>query len=125
MMAASMGGSRMSCLKLHWPQVLSLYAPADLDSAEFNGDDTTDESPVILSFRRRGARVPRHQQRALLVRARLIHENRCCPECGRASVVPVDSEPALAYRDSMPVPGSGSLLGFACDSCGHEWDIPA
>jgi hypothetical protein len=126
MMAASMGGSRMSCLKLHWPQVLSLYAPADLDPADFPGDEAaTDDSAVILSFRRRGARVPRHPQRALLVRARLIHENRCCPECGRASVVPVDSEPALAYRDSMPVPGTGTLLGFACESCGHEWDIPA
>src|SRR6266478_898979 len=98
MMDASMGGSRMSCLKLHWPQVLSLYAPVDLDPAEFHGDNEaeTSDSPVILSFRRRVARVAPYRQRALLVRARLIHENRCCPECSRASVVPVDSEPALA-----------------------------
>jgi len=110
----------MSCLKLHWPQVLSLYAPPD-----FDGDEgaPADDSPVILSFHRRGARLTRNPQRALLIRARLIHENRCCPECGRAAVVPVDSEPALAFRDSMPVPGSGTLVGFACDSCGHEWEI--
>jgi len=110
----------MSCLKLHWPQVLSLYAPPD-----FDGDEgaPADDSPVILSFHRRGARLTRNPQRALLIRARLIHENRCCPECERAAVVPVDSEPALAFRDSMPVPGSGTLVGFACDSCGHEWEI--
>lgn len=108
----------MSCLKLHWPQSLSLYAPAD---AGWQSDSNSDESPVILSFPRRGVRNRPTSQRELLTRARVLYENRCCPVCQRAAVVPVDAEPAVAYRDSMAVPGSGQLIGFACDCCGHEW----
>jgi hypothetical protein len=120
MMAASMGGSRMSsCLKLHWPRSLSLYAPADAGSQK--GPDS-DDGPVILSFPRSVSRVGRNLQRDLLERARTIHENRCCPICNRAAVVPVDAEPMLMSRDHMPIPGAGVLLGFACDCCGHEWN---
>jgi hypothetical protein len=109
----------MSCLKLHWPQTLSLYAPADTD---WPSDSESDDAPVILSFPRLARRAGRAPQRALLNRARIIHENRCCPVCERAAVVPVDSEQALMFRDHMPVPGSGTLLGFECESCGHTWD---
>lgn len=108
-----------SCLKLHWPCTLSLYAPADAgahDAADSDG------GPVILSFPRRAALPGRSSQRDLLERARLIHENRCCPVCNRAAVVPVDSEPMLMSRDHMPIPGGGALLGFACDCCGHQWN---
>jgi hypothetical protein len=119
MMAANMGGSRMSCLKLHWPQSLSLYAPAD---TEWAGDEPSADAPVILSFPRRAARLGHNPQRALLTRARVIHENRCCPVCNRAAVVPVEAGQSLLYRDRMPVPGSGTLLGFECESCGHTWD---
>ena len=108
----------MSCLKLHWPQTLSLFAPAD---AEWQTGPESDDAPVILSFVRKAGRLGRNPQRSLLTRARLIHENRCCPECDRASVVPVDSEQALVFRDRMPVPGSGMLVGFECESCGHTW----
>ena len=110
----------MSCLKLHWPLPLSVYSPVD---AEWQSD--SDDDPVILSFPRIAGRIGPHSypQRDLLTRVRIIHENRCCAECGRASVVPVDAEPALAFRDSMPVPGSGTLVGFACDCCGHEWKV--
>ncbi|HEY2253140.1 MAG TPA: hypothetical protein VGH74_18835 [Planctomycetaceae bacterium] len=116
----------MSCLKLHWPQSLSVYAPVDAEWQDDSaGDDPEGSEPVILSFPRRTrsitGRIGPSIQRDLLTRARIIHENRCCEECGRAAVVPVDAEPALAYRDSMPVPGSGTLIGFACECCGHEW----
>lgn len=112
----------MSCLKLHWPQTFSVYAPVDADWRSDSEDDANSE-PVILSFPRIAGRIGPNRQHDLLLRARIIHENRCCEECGRASVVPVDAEPALAYRDSMPVPGSGTLIGFACDCCGHEWRV--
>jgi hypothetical protein len=120
----------MSCLKLHWPQSLSVYAPVDSEpsDAEWSnhsdaGDEADGSEPVILSFPRRTRSIMGQigPQRDLLTRARIIHENRCCEECGRAAVVPVDAEPVLAYRDSMPVPGSGTLIGFACECCGHEW----
>ena len=122
----------MSCLKLHWPLPLSVYPPVDAewsrdsDRGDSDGRESDeDDAPVILSFprisRSISGRIGKTPQRDLLTRARIIHENRCCLECGRASVVPVDAEPALAFRDSMPVPGSGTLVGFACECCGHEW----
>ncbi len=119
----------MSCLKLHWPQTLSLYAPADgysshwQDDAEDQATDPADDAPIILAFPRTARRAGRVPQRDLLNRARILHENRCCPECGRAAVVPVGSENLLAFRDQLPVPGSGRLLGFECESCGHAWDV--
>jgi hypothetical protein len=109
----------MSCLKLHWPQALSLYAPAD---ADWQGPADSGDAPVILRFPRRARQIGSDTQRALLTRARIIHENRCCPICNRAAVVPVNSEQALLSRDHMPIPGSGTLLGFECESCGHEWN---
>jgi hypothetical protein len=115
----------MSCLKLHWPQSFSVYAPVEAEWRETESDDSEASGPVILSFPRRQAaiagRIGLSSQRDLLIRARIIHENRCCELCGRAAVVPVDAEPAVAYRDAMPVPGSGTLIGFACECCGHEW----
>ena len=145
----------MSCLKLHWPQSLAVFAPVELERVEFeradpervesfcihadwstdadtansgSGDSEEnapfeDSEPVLLSFPRIAGRIGPNPQRDLLIRARIIHENRFCEDCGRASVNPVDAEPALAFRDSMPVPGSGTLIGFACDCCGHEWRV--
>ena len=110
----------MSCLKLHWPQPLSLYAPIDADWQ--SGTDCNDD-PVILSFRRNAARSGQGRQRDLLSRARIIHENRCCPVCGRAAVVPVDAEQQLKFRNQMPVPGSGTLVGFECECCDHAWEV--
>lgn len=125
MMAASMGGSRMSCLKLYWPQTLSLYHPG---GAEY-GDDAVEpdgqDAPVILSFPRIAGRIGGGRQNDLLSRARLIFSNRYCPECGRAAAVPVDAEATLMNGNQMPVPGTSRLVGFACDCCGHTWNVPS
>ena len=109
----------MSCLKLHWPQTLSLYRPLDVYDPE---PEAGDDAPVILSFPRGAARSRISRQTDLLARARAIYDNRTCPICGRAAVVPVDDERSVMYANHMPVPGSGTLAGFACDCCGHTWD---
>lgn len=112
----------MSCLKLHWPLSLSLYPPS---LAEEPTESDSDDAPVILKFpriaERIAGRIGPDPQRDLLARARILHANRFCPECGRAAVVPVDAEPTVAFRDPTPVPGSGTLSGFQCDGCHHEW----
>ncbi len=110
----------MSCLKLYWPRTFSLYSPPEEDWSNEPADET---DPVILSFPRIAGRIRRGRQGDLLTRARLIYENRCCPECGRAAVVPVDAEQALMSRNHMPVPGTSRLVGFECDCCGHAWSI--
>lgn len=111
----------MSCLKLYWPRTtstLSVYWPADA------GEDcaAVDEAdPVILRISEPTELAPANRVGDLLSRTRIIRQNRCCPECGRASVEPVESQDALMSRNHMPVPGAGELLGFRCNSCEHEW----
>ena len=119
----------MSCLKLHWPLSLSLYPPSVADwqpETDAHDADASGDAPVILKFPRIAdriaGRIGPNIQGDLLTRARTLHANRCCPDCGRAAVVPVDAEPAVAFRDSMTVPGTGNLIGFQCDCCGHEWE---
>ena len=107
----------MSCLKLHWPQTLSLYPPS---VADWSNEPAEEGAPVILSFPGRN-RLAGNRQIDLLNRARLIFANRHCPECSRAAVVPIDSEAALMSRNRMPIPGTGRLIGFECDCCGHSW----
>ena len=113
----------MSCLKLHWPQSLSVYPRVDAewqDDANDGNSSDGDDAPVILSFPRiRGSvagqigigRIGPNRQRELLTRARIIHENRYCAECGRAAVVPVDAEPARLPRfDAGPRLGNAGRL---------------
>ena len=106
----------MSALRLYWPQPLSLYSPDDTPCAEHEDD------PVILSFHRVASRLRCSGAQDALSRSRLVHENQCCPACGRAAVEIIDDAPLLMLRDQMPVPGSGNLLGFRCGVCCHEWD---
>jgi hypothetical protein len=107
----------MSCLKLHWPSPLSLYSPDDA----YDVGTSLEDPPVILSFLKRAAQLS--SQAALLERARLIRLNRCCPECGRAAVVPVPTEPLRLYRDGNSTAATADLLAFACECCGHEWNV--
>jgi hypothetical protein len=58
---------------------------------------------------------------ALLSRARTLHRNRCCPNCRRGGVVPVDLGDGDDRHQAMPVPGTSTLVGFYCDGCGAEW----
>ena len=114
----------MSCLKLHWPVLLSLYSSHE--ATEGPAVEETD-GPVILKFpgvsTGIAGRMGPANRLSVLERARVLHTNRCCPECHRAAVVPVDAEPALAFRNDISIPGAGELIGFHCESCGHDWEV--
>ena len=123
----------MSCLKLYWPVALALsppsisvWQPAANDQV---GDpaEEADDGPVILKFPGVqdgiAGRIGPRSRLDVLERARILHANRCCPDCGRVAVVPVDAEPALAYRNAMAVPGASQLIGFHCHVCGHDWEV--
>lgn len=56
-----------------------------------------------------------------LARARLEHQNRCCPNCRRVTVHPVELDDGLLNRWGMTIPASATVVGFWCRSCGHEW----
>jgi hypothetical protein len=91
----------------------------------------------ILQFRRSTLERPRLRSRPRfsptapvrtrdgnpLERARLLHVNRRCPHCLRASVLPIDLGDGDCRSTSMPVPGTSTLVGFLCQCCGAEWSI--
>ncbi len=54
-------------------------------------------------------------------RARIEHKNRCCPICNRATVESIELNNGRLGRNGRMVPGTGSLVGFSCNACGHEW----
>jgi hypothetical protein len=98
---------------------------------------------VILQFPNRATRfaaTSRHEERdadsvvaiaerlaegpqALLKRARALHHNRCCPNCHRGGTIPLDLGDGDVSHSAMPVPGTSTLVGFYCDSCGAEWPL--
>ena len=105
----------MSTLKFHQAHRLSVYAPQEDAATE------TEDGPVILHFHAGRRRAERDSGDGMLDRIRVIRQNRFCPCCGKAHVQPVSANAALYSRDSMPVPGSGQLVGFHCLQCGHDW----
>lgn len=92
----------MSCLAIYHPRVTEVV-----------------EEPAILKFpgtSRRGT-----HESAVLKRARLMHENSCCPECSSAAVDPIELNDALLNAQRRPIPGSATVVAFHCNRCYHEW----
>ncbi|MEY3456953.1 MAG: hypothetical protein RL215_110 [Planctomycetota bacterium] len=57
-------------------------------------------------------------------RARLLHENNECPDCGRSCVQPLELNDALiSPRSRLPIPGTATIIGFQCEDCGCEWPL--
>lgn len=125
----------MSNLRLFSPasHSLSLYSPV-----EDHPGQNVDDEPVIIPFSRdaKPRRNPRFESARdqhewtptlrirptaeLVERVRQLRNNRCCPDCGRANVEPVDATRETGRR-MMPVPFAGEIVGFSCGCCGHRW----
>ena len=61
---------------------------------------------------------------APVVRARAIRENSVCPECATADVELLELEDAvISSRSHRPIPGTATIVGFHCCSCGLEWPV--
>lgn len=84
---------------------------------------TEDDEPVILAFKPRSRKLPRGGVVDLLNRARILSENHCCPDCGRAVVEPVDLGDARLDRSRRPIPCTSTLVGFYCQACELEWAV--
>ncbi len=83
----------------------------------------TDDSPRILSFAMFAARIKSQQIFDVCSRAKLEHENRICPACGRINVQPVEMNDPLFGRGGGVIPRSATLAGFNCHTCGHTWSV--
>lgn len=80
------------------------------------------EEPAILKFPRlRIAPETREGDNTVLRRARLLHTNRCCPECRSAAVDPIELNDALLNIQLCPIPGTATVVAFHCNRCSHEW----
>lgn len=88
-------------------------------------DEAAPEQPEILPFDRStrvisGRLSPRRMR--VLNRARLLFDNRTCAYCGKATVEPLELDDAMiSRRNHKPIPGTATIVGFHCHSCGQEW----
>lgn len=99
---------------------LRLFCP---DGNALAADGLGESQPVVYSIAAYRIPVPLLPRRTAVTRARLIHANRTCRGCGRTTVVPREFRDAALNRNLAPVPGTATLAGFSCHSCGHEWSV--
>lgn len=111
----------MSCLKLYAPQDEDLDDVPQL--AVFDPEAPTDDEPQILSWRIRAGHAKRHSLVELITRSKLLHRHRCCRDCGRPTVQPLEHDDAMLGKNRLPIPGTSTLLGFQCTSCQSEWSV--
>ncbi|QDT56344.1 hypothetical protein Pan44_43970 [Caulifigura coniformis] len=80
-----------------------------------------EHAPAVIPF------TPRLRERhsapgnPVIRRAWLWNSNQVCPCCRRATVEPVELEDGLLNAKAEPIPGTATIVGFNCSSCGHEW----
>ncbi len=104
----------MSRLNLYWPD-----EPGPCTRLQDDDDDAT-----ILPFQavaRLNLKTPGLMD--LLIRTRVIDQNKRCPDCGHPVVEPLVLGDALRSRNNRPLPGTGTLVGFHCHGCQAEWPI--
>ncbi len=109
--------------------VLKVFLPDEADSLDSSpGTETSpsqSESQDILPFATAG-RTTIFSGRLIpaVERARILHQNSECPECGRPNVQPLELNDALiSPRNRMPVPGTATIIGFHCEDCECEWPV--
>ena len=107
----------MSALKLYCPDEQS-------DSRQSLADG---EEPTLLPFPQ--SSLDESWNASVLCsihvvfRAKTIHDNRECPHCDCADVEPLELADAVLNRSRLPIPGTGTLVGFHCRCCGAEWPV--
>ena len=101
---------------------LRLYRPARPETQDrLSGYREAGDAPIIVSFPATYARLRRGAVMNPHVRARVLYENRCCPKCRHPVVEPLELNDSLFNRNNLPIPGTGTLVGFHCEKCHSEW----
>ncbi len=94
----------MSCLAIYHP-----------------GDFVHDEVPVTIPFPGIHKIREHSVQNDVVERAKLVHANRCCQQCGSVAVSSIELNDALLNASLQPIPGSATIVAFRCSGCYHEW----
>lgn len=98
---------------------LRLFWPSEPDCDEHH--HAREEEPLILSFSRLADRFGNGMPSDLVSRARLLYSNRQCRFCGSPVVQPLTLDDVTLNRNRLPIPGTGTLVGFHCDRCRAQW----
>lgn len=128
----------MSHLKLYCPND-EPEAEVDYDVAEFPAtipfDPTLRETQTAERqqisgqgpdrFRQPRNRLPRSRTLPMtdvVSRARVMYQNQSCPFCQHVTVEPIElGDAMISRRNHRPIPGTATVVGFHCHSCGSEW----
>lgn len=107
---------------------LRLFTPTDDIVAETDDrvDVSVDNGPEdIIPFERaRRSVIFSGRFMPAVDRARLIHQNGTCPECGHQDIEPLElADSMISPRNRLPVPGTATIVGFHCNDCGSEWPV--
>lgn len=102
----------MSDYRVIWPDEL-------LDNNQFSA---AEDEPAIMQFRLPAPQTSLSKM-DIITRARLLFENRTCPECHYPVVTPVELNDAQFNRNGLPIPGTATLVGFHCQGCRAEWSV--
>lgn len=81
------------------------------------------DEPRILSFLEFAAHLSPAGKTPVDERARAEYHNRSCAICNRATVEPIELRDGRLGRNGRMIPGTGTLVGFSCNGCGHEWPV--
>lgn len=101
---------------------LKLYRPDNLAAEDHIKVD--EPPPTILRFPQLASGREPGSLMNVLLRARVIHQNKRCPRCAHPVVEPLVLSDAILNRGNLPIPGTGTLVGFHCHGCQTEWPIP-
>ena len=100
----------MSALRIVWPE----DDVADADSC--------DVAEMIVRFDP-GHRPVRPPRSDVIERARVLYNNRQCPECRYPVVQPLELDDAAINKCGLPIPGTATLVGFRCRGCQAQWSV--
>lgn len=98
--------------------------PQDVTAASLGAICPEGDLDVIPFESARRALVLSGRFTPTLRRARMIHANSQCCDCGGHDVEPVELDDAVvSSRNGSAVPGTATIIGFHCNDCGCEWPV--
>jgi hypothetical protein len=113
-------GSRMSGLKIYWPESEPAATATESNDADIRA---ASNEPAIYSFAEWVNKLRSPESNRSALRAQRLNSNQTCPDCTRAGVLPLVLNDGRIDGSGRLVPGSATLVGFRCDSCSHEWAV--
>ena len=103
---------------------LRLYMPPEELPADQTELSETDRHHVLRFRQRSRATVISGRLTHPADRARVIRENRACPECDLTNVEPLElGDGLISPANHQPIPGTATIVGFHCNHCGTEWPV--